>query len=292
LNLSITKTKCLFPASRPLEARNRKKIMSLPPIVYHYFTTPLPYLRTLQLQESIHALQLHQRRSSASSHQDVLLLLQHKPVYTAGRRQTASETATERARLTALGADFVLSRRGGELTFHGPGQIVGYPLLDLGRGSSSSRTTSSIFAPIGIRDYVSRLQRILSLHLREAHGITPVAESEHRTGVFLGEHEKVASIGVQVRHRLTSHGFAMNVTSEPRAWFDEIVACGLEDVKAVSIEDATAKRLEVGLEVPGIVERFGRVMQRQMVPLDVGTDDLGKLVYALEQESRRDERTT
>jgi lipoyl(octanoyl) transferase 2 len=263
--------------------------MSLPPIVYHYFTQPLPYIRTLQLQESIHALQLHQRRSS-SSHQDILLLLQHKPVYTAGRRQTASETATERARLTALGADFVLSQRGGELTYHGPGQIVGYPLLDLGR----HRTTTANGAgppPIGIRDYVSRLQRILSLHLREAHGITPAAESEH-TGVFLSEHEKVASIGVQVRHRLTSHGFAINVTREPRAWFDQIVACGLEDVKAVSIEDATAKKLDVRLEISGIVERFGRVMQRQMVPLDVGTDDLGKLVYALEQECRHDERTT
>jgi len=253
--------------------------MNLPPIVHHYFSRPLPYLRTLQLQESIHALQLHQRRSS-KSHRDILLLLQHKPVYTGGRRQTESETASERARLTALGADFVLAQRGGELTYHGPGQLVGYPLLDLGRTSP----------PLGIRDYICRLQRVLSLHLREAHGLAPT-QSEH-TGVFLGEHEKVASIGVQVRHRLTMHGFAMNVTREPRAWFDEIVACGLADVKAASVEGATGKKLQVGVEVPGIVERFGRVMQRQMVPLDVGADELGELVYALEQESSDDEWTT
>jgi lipoyl(octanoyl) transferase len=125
------------------------------------------------------------------------------------------------------------------------------------------------------------------LHLHEAHGLTST-ESEH-TGVFLGEHEKVASIGVQVRHRLTMHGFAMNVTREPRTWFDEIVACGLADVKAASIEGAAGKKLQVGVEVPGIVERFGRVMQRQMVPLDVGADELGELVYALEQETRDDE---
>jgi lipoyl(octanoyl) transferase 2 len=247
--------------------------MSLPPILYHYFSRPLPYLRALRLQESIHALQLEQRRSSAS-HQDILLLLQHKPVYTAGRRQTQSETASERARLTALGADFVLSQRGGELTYHGPGQIIGYPLLDLGRTRP----------PIGIRDYICCLQRILSLHLLEAHGLSPVT-SEH-TGVFLGKYEKVASIGVQVRHRLTNHGFAMNITHEPRAWFDEVVACGLADVKAASIESVTGRKQEVEREVPGIVERFGRVMERQMVPLELGSSKLAELVYTLEQEYR------
>jgi lipoate-protein ligase B len=255
----------------------------LPPIFFHYFSRPLPYLRALRLQESIHALQLRQRRSSSTSHDDVLLLLQHTPVYTGGRRQTESETASQRARLTALGADFVLAQRGGELTYHGPGQIVGYPLLDLGRTTTSPA--------LGIRDYVCRLQRALSLHLREAHGLAP-AESAH-TGLFLSEREKVASIGVQVRHRLTSHGFAMNVTHEPRAWFDEIIACGLADVKAASIELATGKKLDVEGEVAGIVKRFGQVMERQMVPLEVGTGagELGELVYTMEQDIKCDGRT-
>jgi len=102
----------------------------------------------------------------------------------------------------------------------------------------------------------------------------------------------VASIGVQVRHRLTTHGFAMNVTREPRAWFDEIVACGLADVKAASIESATGRKLDVGIEIPGIVARFGRVMERQMVPLEVGSGELAELVFTLEQESREGERTT
>jgi lipoate-protein ligase B len=263
---------------------SRQVVMSLPPIIYHYFSRPLPYLRTLQLQEAIHTLQLQQRRASASSsspHQDILLLLQHKPVYTGGRRQTESETALERARLTTTrgGADFVLTQRGGELTYHGPGQLVGYPLLDLGRTSPA----------IGIRDYICRLQRVLSLYLREVHGLTPTT-SEH-TGVFLSAKEKVASIGVQVRHRLTMHGFAMNVTREPRAWFDEIVACGLADVKAVSVECATGRKVDVGMEVPGIVDRFGRVMERQMVPLEMGSGPLAELVHTLEQECREDERT-
>ena len=245
--------------------------MSLPPILYHYFSKPLPYLRALQLQEYIHASQLDQRRSS-KSHHDILLLLQHKPVYTGGRRLTQSETASERARLTALGADFVLTKRGGELTYHGPGQLVGYPLLDLGRTRPAMRT----------REYISHLQHILSLHLREAHGLSP-AISEN-TGVFLSELEKVASIGVHVRRRLTSHGFAMNVTREPLDWFDKVVACGLADVKAVSIEGATGRNQEVGMEISGIVERFGRVMERQMVPLEPGSGRLAELVFTLEQE--------
>ncbi len=84
----------------------------------------------------------------------------------------------------------------------------------------------------------------------------------------------------------------MNVTHDPRAWFDEIVACGLADVKAASIEGATGKKLDVEGEVPGIVKRFGQVMERQMVPLEVGTGELGELVYALEQDTKGDERTT
>jgi len=175
--------------------------MSLSPILYHYFQSPLPYARTLALQERIHQLQLAHRQSG--SHKDILLLLQHRPVYTAGRRQTEPSIRDERTRLTAQGADFLTTTRGGELTYHGPGQIVGYPLLDLSRYSPT----------MGARDYVCRMQKTLELHLKEAHGITP-APSGH-TGVFLDRTTKIASIGVQVRQRLTSHGFAMNITREP-----------------------------------------------------------------------------
>ena len=99
--------------------------MSLPPVFYHHFRTPLPYAKTLVLQEKLHQIQLAARRTS--SHQDLLLLLQHRPVYTAGRRQTGDELAQERTRVVQTGADFVATARGGQLTYHGPGQLVGYP---------------------------------------------------------------------------------------------------------------------------------------------------------------------
>jgi lipoyl(octanoyl) transferase len=146
-------------------------------VLCHYFHTPLPYSRTLLLQEKIHCLQIASRRSS--SHHDILLILQHRPVYTSGRRQTQEELQTERARLRAIGADFVVAARGGKLTYYGPGQLVGYPLLDLARTSP----------PMGIRDYICRMQRMIQSYLQHTHGITHVP-SDH-TGVFLDSATKI-----------------------------------------------------------------------------------------------------
>ncbi|KAG6837892.1 hypothetical protein H0H93_013045 [Arthromyces matolae] len=250
--------------------------MSLPPILYHYFRRPLPYVQTLALQEKLHQIQLSLRKSG--SHKDILLLLQHRPVYTAGRRQTEASVSDERMRLTKMGADFVTATRGGELTYHGPGQIVGYPLMDLSRYSPT----------MGARDYVCRMQKTLELHLKEAHGITTIP-SEH-TGVFLNSTTKLGSIGVQVRHRLTSHGFSLNITREPIAWFDRIVACGLEGVDAGSIETAaqSSKAVNVAGEISGLVERFGRLYEREVVPIVLEDEgEIGEAIAGLEEEAIR-----
>lgn len=256
--------------------------MSLQPIFYHFFRSPLPYIQTLALQELIHGAQLARRRG-AKDHRDYLLLLQHRPVFTAGRRQLEDEIREERTRLRRMGADFEATQRGGQLTYHGPGQIVGYPLLDLGR------TTPAI----SIRDYICRIQRTLQEHLRGTHGISS-SPSEH-TGVFLDAHTKVASIGVQVRHRLTTHGFALNVTREPLAWFDSIVACGLDDVKAGAIAGRSTKKSEAEItvedEIPALVESFGRVFGREMVKLDVDKgDEANDAIFGLEGLARIMER--
>ncbi|KAF9270551.1 lipoyltransferase [Marasmius fiardii PR-910] len=241
--------------------------MSRPPILYHFFQKPLPYARILALQEQLHHVQLYLRRSTPEKAKDVLLLLEHRPVYTTGRRQTEQDgfIIGEKERLKRTGADFELTKRGGELTYHGPGQVVGYPLLDLSHAGPWSSTLS-------IRDYICFLQRTLTSHLR-SHEI-PTSSSEH-TGVFLDESTKIASIGVQVRHRLTTHGFAMNVTREPEKWFEKVVACGLVGVKAGSIEGALQSRnraqegMSVAMEIPNLVSRFGEVFGREMVELNL-----------------------
>jgi lipoate-protein ligase B len=248
--------------------------MALPPILYHYFQLPLPYARTLALQERLHELQLLQRRTS--SHKDILLLLQHRPVYTAGRRQTESSVQDERERLTRIGADFVTTARGGQLTYHGPGQIVGYPLVDLSRSSP----------PMGIRDYICRMQKMLELHLQEVHAIEH-SLCEH-TGVFLDPVTKIGSIGVQVRHRLTTHGFALNITREPLSWFDRVVACGLDDVKAGCVEVVKNKPVQVEDEILGLVGRFGHQFDRDMVKMNVGNEgEIGEAILAVEEDALR-----
>lgn len=120
------------------------------PVLWHYFRKPVPYLKGLQLQEALvsrrvtakTALQDHEEgtvklqngdleKHAAVAKQDVLLLLQHSPVYTTGRRETDPEILkVERERLTALGADYIATQRGGQTTYHGPGQLVGYPIFD------------------------------------------------------------------------------------------------------------------------------------------------------------------
>ncbi|KAI0793317.1 chloroplast lipoate protein ligase [Abortiporus biennis] len=253
--------------------------MSLSPVLYHYFRVPLPYVKTFALQEQLHALQLAQRRAS-ESHKDLLLLLEHRPVYTTGRRQLADseELQAEEERLTRIGADFVTTQRGGQITYHGPGQIVGYPLLDLGRTSP----------PMGIRDYICRMQKTLKSHLLDNHGIQSIPSDN--TGVFLDEHTKIASIGVQVRHRLTTHGFSLNVTPEPKSWFKRVVACGLVGVDAGCIADATTLKEEVTVagEIDGLVKKFGQVYERDMVKLDpVSEGEIGSLILSIEEEARK-----
>ena len=244
----------------------------LQPILYHYFSRPVPYQQTWALQERIHQLQLRLRESS--NHSDVLLLLQHRPTYTAGRRQTDLSLHDDRTRLQNIGADFVTTTRGGQLTYHGPGQLVGYPLIDLSRYTPT----------MGARDYVCRIQNLLQTHLLKSHGIQH-SLSEH-AGVFLDPTKKIGSIGVQIRHRLTSHGFSLNITREPLSWFEQIVACGLIDVKAVSVESELQKPVSIDEEVSGIIETFGDIFERSMGKLDLESGgEISEAILALENHA-------
>jgi len=243
-------------------------------VLYHTFRTPLPYARTLLLQQQIHQLQLAARRIDPTAHKDILLLLQHRPVYTAGRRQTEEEVALERARLTNLGADFVPTQRGGQITYHGPGQIVGYPLIDLGRYQPA----------MGIRDYICRMQKTMSAVLKDEYGIASVPSDN--TGIFLNDTTKIGSIGVQVRHRLATHGFAFNVTREPLAWFNQVVACGLADVKAECMENAMGESITVDEVFPPLVETFGRIYGKDMEEMDPDREgEIGELIRELDEEA-------
>jgi lipoyl(octanoyl) transferase len=128
------------------------------------------------------------------------------------------------------------------------------------------------------------MQTTMARHLAEVHGIHSIPSDN--TGVFLDPITKIASIGVQVRHRLTSHGFALNVTREPIPWFARVVACGLDDVKAGSIEVVKGSALSVEDEIPAFVKQFGNVYGRQMVQLNLDNEKVvGHAIGELESEA-------
>jgi lipoyl(octanoyl) transferase len=174
----------------------------------------------LALQEEIVA----QKRADASS-QDELLLLEHEPVYTIGRTPDRSSL------LGALHLPYPLFpiNRGGQATYHGPGQLMGYPIVDLRRCGQD------------LHRYLRWLEQLL-IDLLAKYEIA-AARREGLTGVWI-ENRKIASIGVGVRHWITMHGFALNVCGDLTP-FDKIIPCGISNVTMTSMERELKKELSV-----------------------------------------------
>jgi lipoyl(octanoyl) transferase len=171
------------------------------------------YLEALALQERVRA--ARQRDLIP----DVMLLLEHPPVYTRGRRSGADELPLGEEWYAARGISVIDTRRGGKITYHGPGQLVGYPIVRV----------DDVVA------YVRLIERALVAALAGA-GISAHAREQEGpayTGVWVGE-RKIASIGVHVSRGVTMHGFALNVDADlaPFGW---VVACGLPDVSMTSV---------------------------------------------------------
>ncbi len=168
------------------------------------------YTQALALQETL------VKQRCAGEGVDTLLLLEHPPVFTLGRG------ADERNLLTPRGTPVHRVSRGGEVTFHGPGQLVGYPILDL---ISHGRD---------VHAYLRRLEAVLIDVLTE-YGL-PAQRQPDLTGVWI-ENQKIASIGVGVRRWITYHGFALNVDPD-LSYFADIVPCGIRGVRMTSMSEA------------------------------------------------------
>lgn len=157
-----------------------------------------------------------------------LLLLEHPHVYTVGRNGSGADVLAGREVLAARGVEVAECDRGGRVTYHGPGQLVGYPVINL----SPDRRD--------VRRYVRDLQETIVETLAE-YGIAGEArEGQDFVGVWVGG-AKVASIGVHLSRWVTTHGFALNVTTD-LSFFAGIVPCGLEGVEITSIERLTGRR--------------------------------------------------
>jgi lipoyl(octanoyl) transferase len=192
---------------------------------------------------------------------DVLLTLQHPPVYTRGRRSDAGELPMSEDWYRAQGIEILGTDRGGRVTYHGPGQLVGYPIM-------------RIEDVIG---YLRTMEHALVAALADA-GITARARPDDGpdfTGVWTGE-RKIASIGVHVARSVTTHGFAINVDNDLRP-FGWIVPCGLAGVQMTSVLEETRDGggAPVTLEdVRASVElRFAEVFARRARPIDAAQLD-------------------
>lgn len=249
---------------------------ALPPVRYHVFPSPLPYPTGLALQTGVIKNRLAARAAGKPGNQDVLFLLEHTPTYTTGRRDNTpnpDELHPEEKKVQDVGAGFFITKRGGQVTYHGPGQIVGYPILDLNAMGTPTRC------------YVEYLQALLKNYCEDLGADVVAPHADGHVGVFRGRGEKVASIGIHLSHRITSHGFAMNVTEEPKAWFDLVTACGLDDVRAVSLADLVDKPLGVKDVAEALVPRFADVYAREFIPLEEGEEpgDLGEEIEGIKQ---------
>jgi lipoyl(octanoyl) transferase len=193
--------------------------------------------------------QLHDQRV-AEEVPDTVLLLEHPPVFTAGRRTDASERPVD-------GTPVVDVDRGGKITWHGPGQLVGYPILELPD-------------PMDVVAYVRRMERVLIDVCAEVGLAT--GQIEGRSGVWVaaaqrGPARKVAAIGVRVAQRVTLHGFALNCDPD-LSWFDRIVPCGIADAGVTSLTAELGRQVTVA-EVLPVVEKH--------LPALTGTSELEPL---------------
>jgi lipoyl(octanoyl) transferase len=179
-------------------------------------------------------------RRAAGSVPDSLILLEHPPVFTAGRRSKPDHVRWSPDRFTTEGAAFEHVDRGGSVTFHGPGQLVGYPVLDLG------------VKP----DVIAHLRRIEEAIIRAAADVgVELHRDPDATGVWSGD-RKVCAIGVKLTHaRVTLHGFALNCTTD-LAWFDAIVPCGLADRGVVTLSELAGREVTVAEMAPIVAARF------------------------------------
>jgi lipoyl(octanoyl) transferase len=200
------------------------------------------------------ALQREAAERVAAGGEESLLLLEHEPVFTLGRNASVADVLLTPERRRDLGIALRESDRGGKVTYHGPGQLVGYPILNL----SPDRRD--------VKRYVTDLEEVLIRTLAD-FGIqaerSPVPERV--TSVWVGN-DKIAAIGVHLSRWITTHGFALNVTDEPLPFFSGIVPCGIRDGGVTTMERLLGGRLAVPDLVDPLLRRFGSVFGREIIP--------------------------
>jgi lipoyl(octanoyl) transferase len=249
------------------------------------------YATGLRLQQQLVALRKEETIG------DVLLLLEHKPVITLGRNAKAANVLASPELLAQRGVELFECDRGGDVTFHGPGQIVGYPIFDL-RGFA---TPDGKRKTLGAVEFVRRLEEVLirtctdfAIPTKRVPGLTGVwtdtgsdnahvgtaASAVHRSEASALDHApeaKLAAIGVHISRSVTSHGFALNVNTD-LSFFNLIIPCGITAKPVTSMQRELGRPLDLNTVAESISSNLGTVFSSQMLWVDTLDVLLGNAV--------------
>jgi lipoyl(octanoyl) transferase len=251
------------------------------------------YATGLRLQQQLVALRKEEKIG------DVLLVLEHRPVITLGRNAKAANVVASPELLGKRGVALFECDRGGDVTFHGPGQIVGYPIFDL-RGFA---TPDGKRKTLGVIEFVRRLEEVLirtcadfAIPAKRVRGLTGVwtdpdnralsdlpFRAEPRNPLFsapatnVSPEAKLAAIGVHISRFVTSHGFALNVNAD-LSYFNLIVPCGITSKPVTSMQQQLGKPLDLNAVAQSISRNFGVVFQSQMLWVETLAALLGHAV--------------
>jgi lipoyl(octanoyl) transferase len=215
---------------------------------------------------------------------DTLLLLEHQPVITLGRNAKQQNVLLSRELLERKGVELFETDRGGDVTFHGPGQLVGYPIFDLHGFPTDG---SSTLKYLGAVDYVRRIEEVLIRTCLE-YGV-PTKRIKGLTGVWTdwagsADHPisgsgdaKIAAIGVHISRSVTSHGFALNANTD-LDYFKLIVPCGIADKPVTSLAEELDRPVNLNEVAQCVSRNFSRVFDRQMLAVATVDELLGRTV--------------
>ena len=231
----------------------------VPPLIHVLHLGLVPYATALDLQRTLMQLR------KAARIENTLLLLEHPPVITLGRNAKLDNVLASPEFLAQRGVELFEIDRGGDVTFHGPGQLVAYPIFDL----------RSFEPKVGAVEFVRRLEEVLirtcgdfGIGTQRIKGLTGVW-----TYALPGKPEaKIAEIGVHISRAVTTHGFALNVSTD-LDYFTMIVPCGIAGKPVTSIERELRKQVSMDEAATAASRNFGRVFQSQMLWLE-SLDDL------------------
>ena len=188
------------------------------------------YLDTLQIQESL------RNQVLKNDSNNFLIIVEHNHVYTLGKNANSSNVLNRIC-------EIIPTQRGGDVTYHGPGQLVAYPIINLKKRK------------IGVKSYVAMIEKLISNILFD-YGLKPHVPIKE-TGVWIDD-RKIASIGIHVSRGVTMHGLAINVNTD-LTYFDNIISCGIEGVKMTSMDKELGKKIRMNDIKKSLITHFNQI---------------------------------